>query len=72
MDSRVEKCQRYLMSHLLTAYGESKGNVKSEAIGRASVTYNGGDMLDPDMLSKTKYGAEFWRCYKKSRILRGI
>lgn len=67
-----EKCQRYLLAHLLTLHGQNTGNAKSESVGRASVTYTGGDMLDPDMLSRTKYGAEFWRIYKKSRILRGI
>lgn len=70
--SAKEKCQRYLIAHLLTLHGQNTGNTKSESVGRASVTYAGGDLLDPDMLSRTKYGAEFWRLYKKSRILRGI
>lgn len=65
-----EKAQRYLTAHLLTLHnGGTAGNVKSESAGRASITYAGGDMLDPDMLSKTKYGAEFWRYFKKNRSL---
>jgi hypothetical protein len=45
------------------------GNVKSESAGRASITYAGDNLFDPDMLSKTKYGAEFWRYFKKNRSL---
>lgn len=69
-----EKAQRYLTAHLIACqtFGGATGNVKSESVGRASVTYSGGDMLDPDMLSKTRYGAEFWRIWKKHRVLRGL
>ena len=68
-----EKAQRYLMAHLLTVhYSGIQGNVKSESVGRASVTYMGGDMFDPDMLSRTRYGAEFWRIWKRNRSLQGL
>jgi len=67
-----EKAQRYLIAHLLTINNQSAIQGVSESIGRASVTYAGGDMFDPNMLKRTKYGAEFLRIYKKGRQLRGI
>lgn len=68
-----EKAQRYLTAHILSLQQSgSHGNVRSESVGRASITYAGGDMFDPDMLSRTRYGAEFLRIWKKNRSLKGI